>query len=540
MTDSARSQPKLPVQQLVILVVARLAEPLAYTSIYPYLPEMISDFGIPQVDIARWAGLTTAVFAVSQGLAAVPWGRASDRYGRKPVVLFGLASTMICFIVWGMSTSLTMAIIARAVQGAGSGNVAIIRTIVAEIVPVKELQPRAFSIMPLVWSIGSVVGPAFGGFFAQPATKYPDWFGNIDFFHRFPYALPNLIASAFFLFSATTTFLFLQESLSSKRGQHDVGLTLGHRLTHLFTRKSKPPRPSDAETPSDQEHPIPSQKLSAPEPPPGMKEAFTRQTVISLVAYTFTSMHSVAFDQNVTVFLNYPVMEHTPENTQLPFFFNGGFGLKSDKIGIIFAIYGTTCGLIQFFLYPPLCRRFGILKCWQFCSIAMPFIYIITPYASLFPTQQSRLTAVVLVLMLKGLVGIIAFPCITILFTNSCSSTRILGTVNGFATAFSGFARAIGPATTGFTFTWGVRHGCIAAAYYFLAIIAFIGAIPGFMVEEGDGPTRSEAESVEEAAADHQDERSGENTPLLTDASRSYGAHQARQRTFQADARQPS
>ncbi|RDA89125.1 hypothetical protein CP532_2274 [Ophiocordyceps camponoti-leonardi (nom. inval.)] len=531
MTETSRDRPKLPVQQLVILVVARLAEPLAYTSIYPYLPEMISDFGIPQADIARWAGLTTAVFAVSQGVAAVPWGRASDRYGRKPIVLFGLASTMICFLVWGMSTSLPMAMVARAVQGAGSGNVAIIRTIVAEIVPAKELQPRAFSIMPIIWSIGSVVGPAFGGMLAQPARKYPEWFGQMDLFRHFPYLLPNLIATIFFLFSAATTFLFLEESLSSKRGQPDVGLSLGRRLSRLFFKpRHKPVADAESST-QDASQQVASQKLTPPEPPPGMKEAFTRQTVISVIAYTFTSMHSVAFDQNITVFLNYPVVEHTPENTQLPFLFNGGFGLKSDKIGIIFAIYGTTCGLIQFFLYPSLCRRFGVLKCWRFCSIAMPFIYFIAPYACLFPTHQGRMVAIIAMLMLKGVVGIIAFPCITILFTNSCTSTRILGTVNGFATAFSGFARALGPASTGFVFSWGVKQNCIAAAYYYLALVAAVGAIPGFMVEDGDGPSAETVSQSDSTAVDDEEDVS-DDTPLLTSAnSQSYGTPQGRQRS---------
>lgn len=48
-----------------------------------------------------------------------------------------------------------MAFLARSLQGASSGNVGIIRTAVAEMVPQKELQPRAFSIMPLVWYAGS-------------------------------------------------------------------------------------------------------------------------------------------------------------------------------------------------------------------------------------------------------------------------------------------------------------------------------------------------------------------------------------------------
>lgn len=80
-------------------------------------------------------------------------------------------------------------------------------------VPQKELQPRAFSIMPLVWSLGSVVGPSFGGFFAQPAKQYPKMFGNIEFFKKFPYALPNLIATVFFLISVASATLFLHVSL---------------------------------------------------------------------------------------------------------------------------------------------------------------------------------------------------------------------------------------------------------------------------------------------------------------------------------------
>jgi MFS family permease len=79
-------------------------------------------------------------------------------------------------------------------------------------VPQRELQPRAFSIMPIVWSLGSIIGPAFGGFFAEPAEQYPKIFGHIEFFKRFPYALPNLILTIFFLLSVTVATLFLHVS----------------------------------------------------------------------------------------------------------------------------------------------------------------------------------------------------------------------------------------------------------------------------------------------------------------------------------------
>jgi MFS family permease len=105
-----------------IIAVARFAEPLAMTSVFPYLPEMIASFGVERKDVAKWAGATSAVFSLAQSLTAVPWGRASDRFGRKPVVMTGLLCTMICFLIWGVSTSLPMAITIRAIQGASNGN----------------------------------------------------------------------------------------------------------------------------------------------------------------------------------------------------------------------------------------------------------------------------------------------------------------------------------------------------------------------------------------------------------------------------------
>ena len=81
---------------------------------------------------------------------------------------------------------------------------------VAEMVPERELQPRAFSLMPLVWSIGSVFGPAFGGFFARPAEQYPGLFGNNWFLKKYPFALPNIVACAVFFVSCMTGLLFLK------------------------------------------------------------------------------------------------------------------------------------------------------------------------------------------------------------------------------------------------------------------------------------------------------------------------------------------
>jgi MFS family permease len=83
---------------------------------------MVESFGVKKRDVARWAGITSAVFSLSQCLTAVLWGRASDRFGRKPTILTGLTCTLIFSLVWGLSTNLPMAIIARALAGAFNGN----------------------------------------------------------------------------------------------------------------------------------------------------------------------------------------------------------------------------------------------------------------------------------------------------------------------------------------------------------------------------------------------------------------------------------
>lgn len=103
-----------------------------------------------------------------------------------------------------------------------------------------------------------------------------------------------------------------------------------------------------------------------------------------------------------------------------------------------------------------------------------------------------------LLMLIKGFAGIVGFPCITILLTNSAPSLRILGTLNGFATLFSGVGRAIGPLSSGHIFTWGVTRGYVAPAFWFLGFIALAQAVPTWMIVESEGPRREEDSSDED------------------------------------------
>lgn len=113
-------------------------------SIFPYIYYMVESFGITRdsTQIAIYAGMVTSSFALAEFSTSVLWGRLSDRIGRKPVLLGGLAGTAISMIVFGFSTNLPMALIARALGGFLNGNIAVLQTTVAELVTVKEHQRK--------------------------------------------------------------------------------------------------------------------------------------------------------------------------------------------------------------------------------------------------------------------------------------------------------------------------------------------------------------------------------------------------------------
>ena len=64
--------------------------------------------------------------------------------------------------------------------------------------------------MPLVWTIGSIFGPALGGALANPVAKYPEIFGHDKLLTKYPFALPNMVSSIFFLIGLSTGILFLK------------------------------------------------------------------------------------------------------------------------------------------------------------------------------------------------------------------------------------------------------------------------------------------------------------------------------------------
>ena len=470
---------------------------------------MIESFNIPKNAVSKWAGITSAVFALSQAVTGILWGRASDQYGRKPLILLAMFCGMTTSLFFGFSRSLPWAIVARSLAGASNGNIGILRTIVAEMVPYKELQPTAFSIMPLIWTMGSIFGPAFGGALANPAKKYPMIFGNNEFLKKYPFALPNIVANVFFLFGIINGFLFLKETLETKKHKRDYGRVIGNIVSHPIiactAKKPKTPWRQDGEqsqsllqhsrisSTSTTGKDIDSQEdlKAVPLAPPSYREIFSRQSSLNILTYTLLAFHSMAYDQVLPIFMHYPRQMNRAENpnVRLPFKFTGGFGIDSGRIGLLFTAYGIVGMCIQFLIFPPFARRYGVLPCLKAVTAMFPFIYFITPFTALLPTPLAQQIGMLCIMLLKAWAAIFAFPCTTIMLTNSACSLRILGTLNGVSTSISALGRAAGPFTIGWLFSVGVNNGYMILPWWSLAAFSTLGAItPWWLVEmEGFG-----------------------------------------------------
>lgn len=293
--------------------------------------------------------------------------------------------------------------------------------------------------------------------------------------------------------------------MEAKKYRPDYGLMLGEKFLNCFRKRTEKSRidlddeasgallealsrTSTASTMGDADWTPPKGRSTKPsEPPPGLKEVFTRQTSLTLLAYTILALHSVSFDQLLPVFLHHPVQAPDESNTHLPFKFSGGFGLASGRIGTLFTVFGVCSGIIQFLIFPPVARRYGILNCYKGCTVTFPLVYFATPFPALIQGNTLRQIVMLGIMVIKSFCVVFAFPCVMILITNSAPSLRVLGTLNGFATSLSAIGRAIGPALSGALFTWGVEHDYVITPWWMLAIISAVGIIPVWYIEESDG-----------------------------------------------------
>jgi DHA1 family tetracycline resistance protein-like MFS transporter len=155
---------------LLIICLTIFVNLVGFGIIIPLLPFYAETFGASPLVI----GLLFAVFSLCQLAAAPALGDLSDRYGRRPVLIFSLAGTVVSFVMLAVAHSVAMLFAARIVDGLSGGNISTARAYVAD-VTAPEDRARAYGLIGAAFGLGFIFGPALSGVLSKVSYTAPIW-----------------------------------------------------------------------------------------------------------------------------------------------------------------------------------------------------------------------------------------------------------------------------------------------------------------------------------------------------------------------------
>eukprot|EP01126_Amoeba_proteus_P036817 TRINITY_DN3763_c0_g1_i4.p1 TRINITY_DN3763_c0_g1~~TRINITY_DN3763_c0_g1_i4.p1 ORF type:complete len:325 (-),score=34.68 TRINITY_DN3763_c0_g1_i4:653-1627(-) len=202
----------LPYGKLFVLSCIGISESFSITMIFPFIANMVRDFGYPEDEIGFYAGWIASSFNIAQFMSSFGWGRVADRIGRRSVLLLGLSGNFLMIFLFGWSTNLWYAILARSMNGFLNGNIGVAKTYLGEISDDTN-SATCFGLFGMVWGVGSIIGPSVGGFLSNPHETAPHIFPKGSLLYHFPYLLPCIASSFVTLVGFISGLFFLDETL---------------------------------------------------------------------------------------------------------------------------------------------------------------------------------------------------------------------------------------------------------------------------------------------------------------------------------------
>jgi MFS family permease len=177
--------------RLFPLWMAVFIDILGFYLILPFLPNFITQFNTSPLVV----GIIIAVNAIFTFFSAPLWGRLSDSYGRKPMLLISQFGTMSAFLILAFSNSVMLIFISRMVDGIFGGNFPLAKAVISDVVPPKDRGTQMTNI-GVAHVLSSLIGPGLGGILYS--------FGGI--------LIPGLLSASLSFFTIIITAILLEES----------------------------------------------------------------------------------------------------------------------------------------------------------------------------------------------------------------------------------------------------------------------------------------------------------------------------------------
>ncbi|XP_073148717.1 protein ZINC INDUCED FACILITATOR-LIKE 1-like [Henckelia pumila] len=451
-----KSDSRIPYKNLTFVWIVTLCAALPISSLFPFLYFMIRDFHIAkrEEDISYYAGYVGSSFMLGRALTSLLWGLVADKYGRKPIMLFGTFIVVILNTLFGLSVNFWMALSTRFILGSLCGILGPMRAYASEICR-EEHEALGMSVISTSWGIGLVIGPAVGGFLAQPAEKYPHIFSKESIFGRFPYFLPCLTISVFALVASVVS-CWLPETLHShKRNiEQDAGKAALEGNSYKLVKAHKIKGSEDG---------LPLKKRSS---------ILKNWPLLSaIMVYCIFQLHDMAYTE---IFSLWAV---SPRKL-------GGLSFTTSDVGAVLAITGFGMLIFQLSLYTRVEKILGSVMVSRIGAV------ITIPLLSSYPFIAG-LSGLVLLLvlncasMLKNILSI-SITTGLLVMQNRAVPQEQRGAANGISMSAMSLFKAVGPAAGGSLLSWaqGRQNSNflpgVHMVFFILNVVEFIALVMTF------------------------------------------------------------
>ncbi|KFY49161.1 hypothetical protein V495_00680 [Pseudogymnoascus sp. VKM F-4514 (FW-929)] len=471
--------------QLLALGSFPLSEGVAWATIFPYIYSMVKSLSGPDSsddNIAVYVGIMVSVFTFGEFVGASQWAKVSDCIGRKPTIMISSMGAVFSALLFGFSTSLPMAIAARACAGLSNLKSGVIPTFVGELVKKNE---QGFSVTLVLRDLGSIIGPIIGGYLAEPVKNYPSLFYEGTIWDKFPYLLPNLVVAMFLLSSCALRLTCSEEVHPELWDQVDIRWTLVGRIRNTLAGKGwESDENTYAHIRSDEIEagfPLSSASVAVALEGLGAKppSAHIKLQMLSIAIQGFLKISTLAM---LPVFLATPSNPNPPQNSRDFDVIKGmlggkgGFGLDTISTSKVLLSQAAVCIVGQILLVPAIISRHGPLHSYRVAVFILLCIYYLLPFTANW-TSWTGMPTMLIILWVYPLASSLATTCSAILITNTVPSSMYLAKVNGAAASLGCLARTLGPVVSGPLFRLGLQTGYVGLPFWLFGAVTGLGGI---------------------------------------------------------------
>ncbi|KAF5327029.1 hypothetical protein D9619_004781 [Psilocybe cf. subviscida] len=458
--DYDLDEPPTPLPKLALLSVflIQTAEPITATVIYPFINQFVRETGITNGDEKKtgyYAGFIESTFFFAESLTCVQWGMLSDRFGRRPVLLFGPLGVAMGTLMFGMSTTFWPLVFARTIQGIFNGNIGVSKSVIAELTDATN-RGDAYAYMPLAWSFGTTTGPIIGGILANAAQQWPDTLGRLSYIRTHPYFLPCAVAGALAFSTFVIALFALKETLPAMVNEEkDNTPTEGTSLL------------GDCQNPN---YGAQSSQCVAKAPPHSS----------SILSVLTGPLLMVFLNQ---IFLTFLDMSH---NVLIPLMYStsvslGGLGLDPFHIGVILGGFGCVNSVIQAWYLGRFIRKCGAKKAYNIAFSSLFFCFLMYPITSYFARTAGGVdgyvaTCIFVQLAFQTMIYM-AYGAFQVILVEAVGEDGPMGTVNGVAQMLGSGMRSLAPTFASSLFSISLQKGYAGGnmVYYVYLAVVLVG-----------------------------------------------------------------